>query len=68
MISIALASLEIVLILLGIGLLYWWTNKEANEAGKRLNDRLLASEEDYLKLMVRTAETIQALQPKLLTR
>ena len=36
MFSVALATLEVVLVLVGIYLLYWWTNKEATEANKNL--------------------------------
>ena len=53
MFSAALATLEVILVLVGIYLLYWWTNKEANEANKNLQDAMPAKEEDYLKLMVK---------------
>ena len=55
MFSAALATLEVILVLVGIYLLYWWTNKEANEANKNLQDAMPAKEEDYLKLMVKKA-------------
>ena len=54
MISVALTVLEIVLVALGLALLYWWTNKEAIEANQNLQNSLPATEEEYLKLMVRT--------------
>ena len=55
MFSVALATLEVVLVLVGIYLLYWWTNKEATEANKNLQDAMPGREEDYLKLMVKKA-------------
>ena len=32
MISVTLAAVEILLIVLGVYLLYWWTNREATDA------------------------------------
>ena len=68
MFSEALASLEILLVLLGVGLLYWWTNKEANEANKNLQDKMPATEEDYLVMMMNAAKSNEKLNPVVLAR
>ena len=54
MISVALTCLEIVLIVAGLALLYWWTNKEAIEAGQNLQKAMPVTEDEYLQLMTKS--------------
>ena len=52
--SAALVLFEIFSVVLGIALLYWWTNKEASEAEASIQNNL--TEEDVMNIMVKEAK------------
>ena len=63
-----LALVEILLVVLGLYLLHWWTNKEASETNSKLHSQMALSESSYMQLMVDAAKTSASLQPNMLRR
>ncbi len=68
MLEIGLACFEILLVALGLSLLYWWTNKEAEEANQNMQKSLLASENDYLDIMIEAAKATPSLSKNMMIR
>ena len=68
MIEVGIVCFEILLVLIGLYLLHWWTSKEADEAHANLQKGMLASETDYLDIMVEAANNSPSLQKNLLVR
>ena len=68
MISVTLAAVEILLIVLGVYLLYWWTNREASDAQQNLKNSMPATEEDFMVRMIESASQEEKLKKAILQR
>ena len=68
MISVTLAAVEILLIVLGVYLLYWWTNREATDAQQNLKNSMPATEEDFMVRMIESASQEEKLKKTILQR
>ena len=64
MFSVFLAGFEAIVVVVGLALLYWWTNKQAEEANAAMPKHL--TEQDYLVAMTKQAD--QAIKQNAINR